>query len=263
MVATTTSTAKAPFKNGVYLLLTRNGGPFKVGLTGCVWARTAAVVENPAQFLADESVAAYFPTRALASRIEKLLHTHLTEHRLRSGPFGDKHSGSSEWFHPAVFPQARAFLAHQAAFFQRALEPITIASLFQQDQLTNLGISFRTNKEDEERIRKLTLFLCSHGRSLSLSPAVRVAIRLVPQNNTFLAHYDLLAKLGVDGKRFDIKTIPSEIPTMQGIREFLIMKGRKDYLSTIVRTALAVVPLDDNFLKTSDHMKLHDNRRWA
>lgn len=109
-------------ESAVYLLaLSEQAGPFKIGLADSAAQRAGAVVGAPFDQLAGESSVAFFPSRAIAARVERLMHAVFAPHRLAAGPFA--RTGSSEWFARQAFDPARALLTSQATILGGRLVP--------------------------------------------------------------------------------------------------------------------------------------------
>lgn len=109
-------------ESAVYLLaLSEQTGPFKIGLADSAAQRAGAVVGAPLDQLAGESSVAFFPSRSIAARVERLMHAVFAPHRLAAGPFA--RTGSSEWFARQAFDPARALLNSQATILGGRLVP--------------------------------------------------------------------------------------------------------------------------------------------
>lgn len=109
-------------ESAVYLLaLSDPAGPFKIGLADRAAQRAGAVIGAPLDQLAGESSVAYFPTRSIAARVERLMHAVFAPQRLKTGPF--VRTGASEWFARQAFDSARVLLTSQVSLLGGRLVP--------------------------------------------------------------------------------------------------------------------------------------------
>jgi len=109
-------------ESAVYLLaLSDPAGPFKIGLADRADQRAGAVIGAPLDQLAGESSVAYFPTRSIAARVERLMHAVFEPQRLRTGPYD--RTGASEWFARQAFDPARDLLTSQVSLLGGRLVP--------------------------------------------------------------------------------------------------------------------------------------------